>query len=314
MSPPVAPTSSVADAVAPPCRAEPSADRREAAAPAEPVATGEHELDRAADRLPEILALLALAGKPDFSGYAPQTLRRRIERRMRIHRLSSMADYVTLLGANEHERDLLGKELLIGVTGFFRDRAVWRRLHDEILPAMIAAQPDGYGFRAWVAGCSTGEEAYSLAMVFREVVGAMAGHGSCTLEVFATDVSSDAIEIARRGRYAPRIARELPQARLEHFFVACDGGYRVAPTIRRMVVFAPHDIAADPPFARIDLLSCRNLLVYLDVPLRQRVLRRLHYSLRPVRRRSTRRPASSRRSDPRWACTGGVRDPRPTSR
>lgn len=261
--------------------AAPLPDCSDAAAAAEQSAAGGDALDPAADRLPQLLALLARAGKHDFSGYQPQTLRRRIERRLRIHRLHSLGDYMALLAANAHERDLLGKELLIGVTGFFRDRAVWRRLHDEILPALIASQPDGFGFRAWVAGCSTGEEAYSLAIVFREVVAAMPDRAACTLEIFATDLSSDAIEIARRGYYPPRVARELSQPRLERFFVACDGGYRVEPAVRRMVVFAPHDIAVDPPFARLDLLSCRNLLIYLSAPVRQRLLQRFHHSLRP---------------------------------
>lgn len=282
MTPPTALLKAGSVEVPPVCAADALPNRREPASTGDVVAGADDALDLAgADQLVAILALLARAGKHDFSGYEPQTLRLRIERRLRIHRLHTIADYVALLAANEHELDLLGKELLIGVTGFFRDRTVWRRLHDEVLPALIASQPDGFGFRAWVAGCSTGEEAYSLAMVFREVVASMPGRAACTLEIFATDVSSDAVEIARRGRYPPRIAREVSQPRLERFFTACDGGYRVAPTIRRMVVFGTHDIAADPPFTRLDVLSCRNLLLYLGASLRERVLQRFHHGLRP---------------------------------
>ena len=228
-----------------------------------------------------ILQLLRARGKHDFLLYKHSTLLRRIGRRLGIHRLPSLQAYEQMLRTNTQELELLCKELLIGVTGFFRDRAVWQCVKDVVLPQLLAARPHGSGLRAWVAGCSTGEEAYTLAMLFREVVGALPRHAGSTLQIFATDLSRDAIEAARRGVYPASISGEVSAERLARFFTAQDGSYRITPSIRETIVFAPHDVIVDPPFTRLDLLCCRNLLIYLTAPLQRRLLPLFHYSLRP---------------------------------
>lgn len=247
--------------------------RHEAGAPA-PQEAGVENLDG-------ILALLRASGRHDFGLYKRSTLQRRIERRMGIHRLKSLHAYQRLLRSQPQELDLLFKELLIGVTAFFRDPAVWAALRDTVLPALLAAHADGDQLRAWVAGCSTGEEAYSLAMVFREVVEASTDRGHCSLQIFATDLSRDAIERARRGQFPASTRDELPEARLLRFFTPQDGGYRVNQAIRETVVFAAHDLIVDPPFTKLDLLCCRNLLIYFTAPLQRLLLPLFHYSLRP---------------------------------
>ena len=231
--------------------------------------------------LAAILRLLQRRGKHDFSFYKHSTLLRRIERRMGIHRLPTMDAYAAMLEGNEQELDLLFKELLIGVTGFFRDTPVWQALRSEVLPRLLAERGPGHHLRAWVVGCSTGEEAYSLAMTYREVQEAMPQSPAGTLQVFATDLSKDAIESARRGSYPPAISGEVSADRLARFFTRQDDGYRIAKSIREMVVFAPHDVAVDPPFTKLDMLSCRNLLIYLTAPLQKRLMPLFHYSLRP---------------------------------
>jgi len=232
------------------------------------------------DALQGILTLLNSAGRHDFSLYKRRTLARRIERRMGVHKLHGLADYEALLRGSPQECNLLVNELLIGVTGFFRDRAVWQRLQEEHLPALLRLRPDGHPFRAWVAGCSTGEEAYSLAMVFREVQEAMPERSASSLQIFASDLSEDAIERARRGLFAAGITGEVSAQRLQRFFKPEHGEYRISKGIREMVVFAPHDLISDPPFTKLDLLSCRNLLIYFTAPLQNRTLPLFHYSLR----------------------------------
>jgi two-component system CheB/CheR fusion protein len=231
-----------------------------------------------------ILELLRTSGRHDFRLYKHSTLLRRIERRMGIHRLPTLHGYEQMLRSNPQEQDLLFKELLIGVTAFFRDAPVWQALKELALPPLLAAwaaRADGQPLRAWVAGCSTGEEAYTLAMAFREVADASPGCAGAALQVFATDLSRDAIDVARRGLYPAATAREVSPERLARFFTAEDKGYRVNKSIRETIVFAPHDLAVDPPFTRLDLLSCRNLLIYLTAPLQRRLLPLFHYSLRP---------------------------------
>ena len=228
-----------------------------------------------------VLRLLQSRGCHDFFLYKRSTLMRRIQRRMGSHRITSMRAYVELLARDDAELDLLSKELLIGVTAFFRDTPVWQALKQELLPSLMRAHGDGWHMRAWVAGCSTGEEAYSLAITFRELLDAHPELSACTLQVFATDLSKDAIDRARRGWYPASISGEVSAQRLARFFVAQDGGWRIAKEVREMVVFAPHDLNVDPPFTRLDLLSCRNLLIYLTAPLQRRLLPLFHYSLRP---------------------------------
>jgi two-component system CheB/CheR fusion protein len=228
-----------------------------------------------------VLDLLRAHGQHDFRHYKQPTLLRRLERRMHLHRMATLHDYAHLLRHSSQEAALLSKELLIGVTTFFRDTPVWQALRDTVLPRLLADHADGDVLRAWVAGCSTGEEAYSLAMAFREVVEATPDRARCTLQIFATDLSQDAIDRARSGVFPPSVADALSAARLARHFVQQDGGYRIAPSLRDSIVFALHDLTADPPFSRLDLLSCRNLLMHFSAPLQQRILPLFHYSLRP---------------------------------
>ena len=228
-----------------------------------------------------ILRLLQSRGCHDFFLYKRSTLLRRIQRRMGIHHIATMQAYARLLSRDAAELDLLAKELLIGVTAFFRDTPVWQALKQDVLPSLLKAHGDGWHMRAWVAGCSTGEEAYSLAITFREVLESLPALANCTLQVFATDLSKDAIDRARRGVYPASISGEVSAQRLARFFTPLDGGWRIAKEVREMVVFAPHDLNVDPPFTRLDLLSCRNLLIYLTAPLQRRLLPLFHYSLRP---------------------------------
>ncbi len=228
-----------------------------------------------------ILALLRDDSGHDFSFYKTSTLERRIERRVDVHGLPGKTEYTAFLRANPQERALLFRELLIGVTGFFRDTPVWQALRDRTLPSLLADMPDGQRLRAWVVGCSTGEEAYSLAMVFREVLDAMPSHARCTLQIFATDLSPDAIDRARRGLFPAGIAGEMSAQRLERFFIAQDDGYRIDKRLRDTIIFAPHDVISDPPFTRLDLISCRNLLIYFKPSLQRALLPLFQYSLRP---------------------------------
>ena len=236
--------------------------------------------DAAAIALSSILDLLRARSKHDLTHYKPTTLRRRIERRMAIHGVKTMAEYAALLLANATELDLLFKEVLIGVTSFFRDPAVWDELKTVVLPALFARSDPEQRFRAWVAGCSTGEEAFSLAMVFKEGLDQLSAQTAPTLQIFATDLSADAVAFARRGHYAATIAAEVSPERLARFFRSQDDGYIVDARIREMVLFAQHDVIMDPPFTRLDLLLCRNLLIYFNATLQKRLLPLFHYSLR----------------------------------
>jgi len=231
--------------------------------------------------LHSILGLLREHSKHDLSLYKASTLRRRVERRMGVHSLDSMAAYEEFLRRNPEEFDLLFKEMLIGVTGFFRDPAVWQDLKDALAPALLAHGAEGCRLRAWVVGCSTGEEAYTLAMVFKEAVDALPAPDSCALQIFATDLSIDAIALARKGHYPARIADVVSPERLARFFTADDDGFRVSTDIREMVLFAQHDVILDPPFTRLDVLCCRNLLIYFNAELQRRLVPLFHYSLRP---------------------------------
>ncbi|NDU85750.1 MAG: chemotaxis protein CheB [Ferrovum sp.] len=240
---------------------------------------GETETQRSG--FDNICILLRTRTGHDFSSYKKSTVYRRIERRMAIHQLGRMVDYVRYLRENVQEIDLLFKELLIGVTSFFRDPATWATLKAEVLPELFAGSPEGGVLRAWVAGCSTGEEAYTLAIIFREALEEHRRQGKFSLQIFATDLDSDAIEKARQGIYPANIVADVEEARLKRYFIEEGKGYRIGKEIREMVVFAPQNVAMDPPFTRLDILTCRNLLIYLNTELQKKLLPLFYYSLRP---------------------------------
>lgn len=218
----------------------------------------------------------------DFSLYKKSTVQRRIERRMGIHQIDRIATYVQFLQKNPQEVELLFRELLIGVTSFFRDPAAWEQLRDEALPALLANRAPRSVLRAWSVGCSTGEEAFSLAITFREAVERVAPHSNLTLQVFATDLDPDAITRARQGLFPPGIVSDVPADRLKRFFVQEEGGsFRIGKEIREMVTFATQNAIMDPPFTKLDILACRNLLIYLGSELQKRILPLFHYALNP---------------------------------
>ncbi len=217
----------------------------------------------------------------DFSLYKKNTVYRRIERRMVIHKLDRIASYALFLNENPKEIEILFKELLIGVTDFFRDSAVWEKLKETILPDIITKLEPGSILRAWIPGCSTGEEAYSLAIVFKEALEKINPHGGFSLQIFATDLDNEAIEIARKGVFSTNIAEHVSPERLKRFFLKTEDGYFINTEIREKVVFAQHNIVMHPPFTKIDILSCRNLLIYMEPELQKKMVGLFYYSLNP---------------------------------
>jgi len=237
--------------------------------------------DKTQSALEKVVILLRTHTGNDFSFYKRNTLYRRIERRMGIHQISKMAGYVRYLQENSQELDILFKELLIGVTNFFRDPAAWEQLSEQAIPALLASRSPGQALRAWVPGCSTGEEAYSLAIVLKEAVEEIKPRGKFTIQIFATDLDRDAIDKARHGVFPANIAADISEARLKRFFTKEGNGYRVCKEIREMVIFAPQNLIMEPPFTKLDILSCRNLLIYLTPEVQKKLIPLFHYSLTP---------------------------------
>lgn len=231
--------------------------------------------------LEKVLILLRAKTGHDFSLYKKTTMYRRIERRMGIHQIDRIAAYVRYLQDNSQEVELLFNELLIGVTSFFRDPAAWEQLKGEFIPALLAERPAGGVLRAWSAGCSTGEEAYSLAIAFKEVLEQLKPTESFKLQIFATDLDRDAIDKARQGVYPANIAADVSAERLRRYFIQEGTGYRIGKEIREMVTFATQNVIMDPPFTKLDILICRNLLIYLTPELQKKLLPLFHYSLNP---------------------------------
>ncbi len=231
--------------------------------------------------LEKIIMLLRKYTGNDFSQYKKNTIYRRIERRMAVHTIAKINDYVRFLQKNASEGEILFKELLIGVTSFFRDPDVWDKLKDSVLPDLIARAPLGYSIRAWVPGCSTGEEAYSLAIIFKEILDRFKTDRKISLQIFATDLDSDSIAIARKGIFPEQIAANISPDRLGRFFAHKQNSYRINAGLREMVVFAPHNVINDPPFTRMDIITCRNLLIYFEPEIQKKLLTMFQYSLNP---------------------------------
>jgi two-component system, chemotaxis family, CheB/CheR fusion protein len=224
-----------------------------------------------------LLQLHTLTGC-DFSLYKKSTISRRIERRMLQHSIEDYDVYSRYLKQNPAEAHLLFREMLINVTSFFRDPEAFAELQNEILPALLKDKPNNYLFRVWVAGCATGEEAYSIAIVLRELIDHT--HQELKVQIYSTDLDDDAISVARAGLYPPNIAQDLTPERLKRFFVKEETGYRIKKDIREMVVFAIQNVIKAPPFTTLDLLSCRNLMIYLKPELQDRLIRSFHYALK----------------------------------
>jgi two-component system, chemotaxis family, CheB/CheR fusion protein len=247
-----------------------------------PAVKSDPDIDsKSQSNLDKIIILLREQSGHDFSLYKKNTLFRRIERRKGIHQIEKIASYVRFLQENPKEVEILFKELLIGVTSFFRDAAVWEMLKQNILPALLEELPHGYVLRAWVSGCSTGEEAYSLAMVFKEALEGIKYHKNLTLQIFATDLDLDAIEKARKGMFSSNITADVSPERLSKFFTVEPEGFRLNTAIREMVVFANQNVIKDPPFTKLDILTCRNMLIYMEPELQKKVIALFNYSLNP---------------------------------
>jgi two-component system CheB/CheR fusion protein len=229
--------------------------------------------------LEQILASLRAQTGHDFTCYKANTVRRRIERRMTVHQIEDPAAYVHYLQENPPEIDRLFAELLISVTSFFRDPQAFDVLAEKALPELLASRAQGHEFRVWVPGCASGEEAYSIAILFHECMQKLKGRFN--VQVFGTDLDAHAIEAARAGVYPAGIAADISKERLERYFAPAGNAYHVCKEIREALVFASQNVIKDPPFTKLDLVVCRNLLIYLDAELQRRLLPIFHYALRP---------------------------------
>ncbi len=226
-----------------------------------------------------ILALLGRHHGVDFGAYKKGTLLRRSERRLALAQAHGWDEYLAYLNEHPEEVEALYQDLLIGVTRFFRDPEVWSFLASDVVPEMVERHDRSAGLRVWVAGCATGEEVYSLAMVLLERIEAL--KGALPLRIFATDVDEQALASARRGIYPPSIEGDVSAERLGRFFVRHGDCYQVVRRVRELVTFAVHDVLADPPFSKLDMVSCRNLLIYLEPHVQERLLELFHFALRP---------------------------------
>lgn len=226
-----------------------------------------------------ILVRLRAHSGQDFTCYKKSTMSRRIQRRMTVHHISEPRAYLEFLRDNPPEIEALINELLISVTSFFRDQDAWKALEERVLPALIEDRPDDMPLRVWVPGCATGEEAYSVAIVLEEAKRKF--ERPYTIQIFATDLDERAIEGARVGVYAEGISADVSAARLKAYFTRQDGAYRVNKGLRESIVFAQQNMLSDPPFTRMDIIVCRNVLIYMDIAAQQQVLPNFHYSLRP---------------------------------
>ncbi|MGZ4955764.1 MAG: chemotaxis protein CheB, partial [Methylobacter sp.] len=237
--------------------------------------------DSSLSNLEKIIVLLRVRTGNDFSLYKKSMLYRRIERRMGLHQLEHISTYIHYLRENPQEQDLLFKELLIGVSSFFRTPAIWSTLQAEAIPELLANYPDGKIIRAWVPACSTGEEAYTLAMTFLEAIEQAKPDARYSLQIFATDLDADAIAHARQAIYSAHSVADISPERLARYFIVENNSYRVKNEICEMIIFAQHNVINDPPFTRLDIISCRNLLIYFSVELQEKLLPLFHYALNP---------------------------------
>ncbi|NUT85237.1 PAS domain S-box protein [Pseudomonas corrugata] len=243
----------------------------------------EQEAVAAEHYLHEILAYLRSSTGHDFKHYKRATVLRRIERRMQVTTQPDLATYSQYLQGNPEEPKALLGDMLIGVTNFFRDREAFEALERDVIPQLVATltppRPEHEELRVWSAGCSTGEEVYSLAMLLDDQL--QVKGSKAKLQLFATDIDERAISLGRAGRYPQAIVTDVPPTRLRQYFVKEDDHYRIRKELREKVLFAKHSLLADPPFSQIDLIVCRNLLIYLDREVQREILQMFHFALRP---------------------------------
>lgn len=229
--------------------------------------------------LQAVLDLLMARGAGDFRAYKDGTVRRRIERRMGLRQVADVAAYLELLRDEPGEVELLAKDMLIGVTSFFREPESFEVLREHVLAPLANRAPSNVPLRIWVPGCATGEEAYTIAMLLLEELRQRQRHDA--VQIFASDLSADAVGTARAGRYPESIANDVPPALLQRYFSRQDGHYQVEKPLREALVFAQQDLISDPPFSRLDLVSCRNLLIYLKPETQRRILGLFGFALKP---------------------------------
>ena len=231
------------------------------------------------NQLQKIFALIRSATGHDFSHYKHSTIERRIERRLAVHQIGTLPDYILLLQKNREEIDILFKNLVIGVTGFFRDPQTFHVFEQQVLSKLIEAKLPEDTLRCWVVGCSTGEEAYSFAILMSEAMEKLKKH--IKVQIFATDIDEEAIDSARRSVYPASIATDVSKERLSRFFLKEESSYKVKQQIRDMIVFSIQSVIKDPPFSKLDIVSCRNLMIYLDAYLQKKLIPLFHYTLNP---------------------------------
>ncbi|HEV8290779.1 MAG TPA: chemotaxis protein CheB, partial [Tepidisphaeraceae bacterium] len=241
------------------------------------------DLEVTDEHLGRIFLLLRNATKVDFTYYKQPTIRRRLQRRMVLHKISSIEQYLKFLGQNPEEVQALYGDILIHVTRFFREPESFETLRETVFPAIVAARqknaPRDEPIRVWTPGCATGEEAYSIGIALLEFLGET---GGVPIQIFATDISETAVEAARTGIYPESIGEDVSAERLRRFFTRVDGSYKVNKQVRDMCIFARQDLTRDPPFSRLDLIVCRNVLIYLSSTLQKRMMGMFHYALKPT--------------------------------
>lgn len=235
------------------------------------------ELDSANTDLTKIFQLILKKKNVDFSHYKLNTLKRRMLRRMLIHKIETLKQYAELLTKNDNELDLLFQDLLINVTEFFRDTEAFQLLKKSVLPLLLKSKSQNETLRIWVAACATGEEVYSIAMMLRELQGNKTKH--IPFQIFASDLSASAINVARNGEYTIQQLKNVSPKRLQQFFTKSNNKFHISKSLRDVCVFAQHNILHDPPFSRMDFISCRNLLIYLDNTAQKKVISTFHYAL-----------------------------------
>lgn len=237
------------------------------------------KLSKNSEILKRVLSIIQMHNGHDFSFYKKATIYRRIESRMRVCHIQDIEEYVHYLQRNADEAETLFKAILINVTRFFRDPEAFEILENQVIPDLLVDKAEGYNLRIWIPGCSSGEEVYSLAIILQECMNKV--RKNMTLQIFATDIDEDAVLTARTGLYPLSIVDDISPERLKCFFKLEDNQYRISKQIRETIIFAFHDLIKDPPFIKVDMISCRNLLIYFENPLQKKISNLFHFSLLP---------------------------------